>query len=347
MRYVRISENSGLKVSQICLGTWHLPRTMERDEYGAYKIDMDEFKRILRYAYDAGLDFIDTANRYHGGISPVPLTHVGNSERVIGLTIKELKLDREELIVATKVGGRMSLGPNGSGLSRKHIMWQVRESLKRLQMDYIDIYYAHIFDSETPKEETLQTFDELVRAGFIRYYGMSNIPAYHLVEYIMLCRGAGFRPISVLQYRYNIIDRGIEEDIIPIAKRFGLGLTVYSPLAEGLLTGKYIDVERGCWVIPELSRASYMSSFADRYFTERNLKIVSDLVKLAESKGITPSQLALSWILQRSRDLGLTMVPIVGVSRFKHLEEALGALDVSLTGDDMKYIDELYGIHSS
>jgi len=106
-------------------------------------------------------------------------------------------------------------------------------------------------------------------------------------------------------------------------------------------------VERGCWVIPELSRASYMSSFADRYFTERNLKIVSDLVKLAESKDITPSQLALSWILQRSRDLGLTMVPIVGVSRFKHLEEALGALDVSLTGDDMKYIDELYGIHSS
>lgn len=224
------------------------------------------------------------------------------------------------------------------------MMWQVRESLRRLQMDYLDVYYAHIFDSETPKEETLETFDELVRMGLIRYYGMSNIPGFHLVEYIMLCREYGFRPISILQYRYNILDRGVEEDIVPVARRFGLGLTAYSPLSEGLLTGKYVDVEKGCWIVPELSRASYMSSFADRYFTERNLRIVLGLVELARSKGITPSQLALSWIIHRSRDLGLTIVPIVGVSMVKHLEEAIGALDVSLTLDDMKYIDELCGI---
>ncbi|MEM2217916.1 MAG: aldo/keto reductase, partial [Thermofilaceae archaeon] len=257
MKYIRLGENCGLRFSLLALGTWHLPRLLEKDEAGAYKIDYEGFKGILRRAYEEGLTFIDTANRYHGGISPVPLTHVGYAERLLGTAIKELNLNREEMVIATKVGVRMSPGPNGEGLSRKHIMWQISESLKRLQMDYIDIYYAHMFDPETPKLETLTTFNDLVRQGLIRYIGMSNIPAHQLVEYIMLSRMNKLEPVTVLQYRYNLLDRSVENDIIPVAKHFGAGLTAYSPLGEGLLTGKYVDFGSKKWVLPSGSRAEY------------------------------------------------------------------------------------------
>ncbi|MEM4786405.1 MAG: aldo/keto reductase, partial [Ignisphaera sp.] len=150
MKYVS-SSICGIKVSTISLGTWYLPRLNEKDEYGIYKIDVDETKRVFRYAYDVGINFIDTANRYHGAVSPVPLTHVGYAEKLIGRILSELGLERESIVIATKVAGEMASWPNASGLSRKHIMWQVRESLKRLQVEYIDVYYAHRFDPEVPK----------------------------------------------------------------------------------------------------------------------------------------------------------------------------------------------------
>ena len=335
-----MAENCGLKVSVVSLGTWHLPRLPERDEAGAYKIDYEEFKRVLKKAYDEGLTFIDTANRYHGGITPVPLTHVGNAERLLGRAIRELGLDREELVVATKVAGRMSPGPNGAGLSRKHIMWQIRESLKRLQMEYVDVYYAHVFDPDTPKLETLTTFNDLVRQGLVRYLGMSNIPAHHLVEYVMLAREWRLEPIVVLQYRYNLLDRSIERDIIPIAKRFGMGVAAYSPLAQGLLTGKYVDFEAKKWVVPPLSRGTYQDF--SRFFTRENLELMMRLNELAREKGITMAQLATAWVINMGeRVWGVPIVPIVGVSRLRHLEEAIEAADVKLSHDDLKALDEL------
>ncbi|RLF06243.1 MAG: aldo/keto reductase [Thermoprotei archaeon] len=340
MRHVKLAENCGLKVSVVSLGTWHLPRLPERDEAGAYKIDYEEFKRVLKKAYDEGLTFIDTANRYHGGITPVPLTHVGNAERLLGRAIRELGLDREELVVATKVAGRMSPGPNGAGLSRKHIMWQIRESLKRLQMEYVDVYYAHVFDPDTPKLETLTTFNDLVRQGLVRYLGMSNIPAHHLVEYVMLAREWRLEPIVVLQYRYNLLDRSIERDIIPIAKRFGMGVAAYSPLAQGLLTGKYVDFEAKKWVVPPLSRGTYQDF--SRFFTRENLELMMRLNELAREKGITMAQLATAWVINMGeRVWGVPIVPIVGVSRLRHLEEAIEAADVKLSHDDLKALDEL------
>jgi len=342
MRYVRLSNRAGVKVSIISLGTWHLPRLPEKDEYGVHRIDVEEFKKILRYCYDREVNFIDTANRYHGGVSPIPLTHVGYAEKLLGRLIRELDLRREELVIATKVGGQMCDKPNCEGLSRKHIMWQIAESLKRLQMDYVDVYYAHRFDPETPKEETLSAFNDLVHRGYVHYIGMSNIPPHHLVDYIRIADERGFEPIAVLQYRYNLVERDIEKDIIPIAQQFGLGITVYSPLAQGFLTGKYYDKQSKKWIVPELSRASYSESFVKRYLTEANLKFMEDFVEFAQSKGVTPTQLALAWIFKRSEELGVPLIPIIGVSRLSQLEEALGALEVRLSGDDMKFLDELY-----
>ena len=339
MRFVRLSNNCGLKVSIISIGTWHLPRLPERDEAGAYRIDYEEFKRILKHAYDEGVIFIDTANRYHGGITPVPLSHVGNAERLLGRAVRDLGLEREELVIATKVAGRMSPGPNGRGLSRKHVMWQIKESLRRLQMEYVDVYYAHMFDPETPKLETLTTFNDLVRQGLVRYVGMSNIPAHHLVEYVMLAESRGLEPIVVLQYRYNILDRRIEEDIIPIAKRFGVGITAYSPLAQGLLTGKYLDFKERRWVVPPLSRGTYQDF--SKFFTRENLEVMLRLAELAREKGVTLAQLAIAWVINMGEKVwGMPIVPIVGVTKLKHLEEAVEASNVSLTHDDIKAVEE-------
>jgi len=151
MKYIRLSQNSGVKVSTLCLGTWYLPRAQAVDEFGVHQIDVEETRRILTKAFDLGINFIDTANRYHGAVAPVPLTHVGYAEKLLGRLLKELGVDRESLVITTKVGGDMAPWPNGTGLSRKHVMWQIRESLKRLQMDYVDIYYAHRHDPGTPK----------------------------------------------------------------------------------------------------------------------------------------------------------------------------------------------------
>jgi aryl-alcohol dehydrogenase-like predicted oxidoreductase len=339
LRYVSPSI-CGIKVSVISLGTWYLPRSSEKDEYGVYKVDVDETKKLIRYTYDSGINFIDTANRYHGAVSPVPLTHIGYAEKLIGKIISELNLERESLVIATKVAGEMASWPNGSGLSRKHILWQIKESLKRLQMEYIDVYYAHRFDPEVPKRETMSTFNDLVRLGYVRYLGMSNVPAHELIEYQMITDRYGYEPISFLQYRYNWLDRDIEKDIIPIAKRFGMALAVYSPLAQGLLTGKYIDISKKQWVIPPMSRGE-ISESVRKMFTNENLNKLIPFIEFAKSKGATATQLAIAWILHRSEQIGVPIIPIVSVSNVNQLEEILCSLDIKLSSDDMKYLDEI------
>lgn len=342
MKYVRLSSNCGLKVSILSLGTWHLPRLPEKDDVGAYKIDVEEFKKVLKKAFDSGINFIDTANKYHGGISPVPLSHAGYAERLLGKLIKELGLPREELVIATKVGAQMSSGPNGGGLSRKHIVWQVRESLRRLQLDYIDIYYAHVFDSETPKFETLRTFNDLVRNGLVLYIGLSNIPPHHLIDYLRISEIERLEPIVVLQYKYNLLERDIENDVIPIAREFKLGITAYSPLAQGLLTGKYVDIQSKKWVLPELSRATYMTQMSKKYFTDENLKYMIEFIEYARSMGLTPTQLALAWLFKMSEVHNVPIIPIIGVSKVSHLEEALTATEVNLKDSDLKHLNEIF-----
>jgi len=339
--YKRLSLNSGLKVSPISLGTWHMPRLPEKDSVGAHKIDVEEFRRVLRYAYDEGVIFIDTANKYHGGISPVPLSHAGYAERLLGRLIRELGLDREELVIATKVYARMSPGPNGMGLSRKHIMWQIRESLSRLQMDYVDIYYAHAFDKDTPKEETLSAFNDLVHQGLVHYLGMSNVPGVHLMEYMKIAEERRYEPIVVLQYRYSLLEKDIEKDVIPVAQRFGAGIAAYSPLAQGVLTGKYIDPKEKKWIVPPLSRATYMEWITKRYFTKENLEILLEFMEIARSKDVTPAQLALAWVMNMEKIWGIPIIPIISVSKLQHLEEAVEAVDIKLSEDELKHLHEI------
>ena len=234
----------------------------------------------------------------------------------------------------------MSPGPNGKGLSRKHIMWQIKESLKRLQIDYVDIYYAHIFDPETPKRETMSTFNDLVHQGLIRYIGMSNIPSFHLVEYIMISEKLGYEPITVLQYKYNILAREIEEDIIPVAKQFGIGIAAYSPLSQGILTEKYIDFENKKWKIPPLSRGTYQKF--DRFFTKENLEKVLKIAELARGEGLTLPQLAIAWVINMGEKVWkIPIIPIVGVSRLEHMVEAVEASEINLTHDVLKVVDEI------
>ena len=334
MRYVRLGP-SGLKVSQICLGTWFLPRSAERDEYGIPKVNLDEFERILKYALDKGLNFIDTANRYHGAMSPVDLPHRGNSEKVLGKLVN--KLGREQFVIATKVGLEMAPWPNGKGLSRKHVMWQIRESLRRLQTDYIDVYLTHTVDPETPKLETLRAFNDLICQGKVLYMGLSNTPPEDVIEYMETAREYRLHQPVTIQEGYNILRRDIEKAKVPVARRYGLAVMAYSPLAQGLLSGKYL---KG---IPEGSRATYFRAFKESIRKE-SLDKVSRLLEIAMEIDVTLPQLAIAWLLHMQERLGVTVIPIIGATRFEHVQEDLEALDVRLSGEVLKRIDEVvYG----
>lgn len=338
MEYIRLG-NSGLKVSQLCVGTWHLPVLPEVDEYGVHKVDKETTIRILKKAYDLGITFYDTANRYAGSMQTADLNHVGTAERILGEFLKNI--DRESIIIATKVRGKMALWPHGEGLSRKHIMWQIKESLKRLNTTYIDLYQIHWPDPETPKLETLKTLDSLVKQGLVYYIGESNHPAHDIVEFLELSERYGLEKFVSMQERYNIIDRRWETDKIPVAQKYGLALLVYSPLHQGLLTGKYVDFENKSWKVPELSRASLFEDVKREFFNDKNLKILLSIHEMAKEKGITMSQLALAWLLKRQEELGIPIIPIIGITKDEHLMDNIESLNVNLTSDDMKRIDEI------
>jgi aryl-alcohol dehydrogenase-like predicted oxidoreductase len=232
MKY-RLLGNTGLRVSELCLGTM----TFGGKGWAQYigKLDQQAVDTIVKRSVDAGINFIDTANVYSDGWS----------EELTGQAIKNLGLNRHELVIATKVRGQMGQGPNDSGLTRKHIIWQVEESLRRLGTDYIDLYQIHSFDPLTPWQETLWALDDLVKSGKVRYIGASNVTAWQLMkalDFSQYTRVAGF---ASLQAYYTIASRDLEREIVPLLKDQKVGLLVWSPLAGGLLSGKYKRGEQG------------------------------------------------------------------------------------------------------
>ncbi|WP_291999170.1 aldo/keto reductase [Caldivirga sp.] len=339
MQYVKLGW-SGVKVSQICLGMWHLPPSRVKDEYGVYKVDEEETTRIIKRAIDLGINFIDTANVYHGTMSGPDYIHAGNAERILGNVLKGY--DRESLVIATKVRFRMAPWPNGEGLSRKHIRWQIKESLRRLGLEYVDLYQIHAPDPDTPKIETLRTLNYLVEDGLVNYIGESNHPAHDIVEFMELAERRNMEPFVTMQEPYNYIERWIENDKIPVAKRYGMAILAYIPLAQGVLTGKYVDFEKKTWRIPEMSRADYIEGMRRRYFTDRNLKILMEFHEVAKELGVSDSQLALAWMLKRSENLGVTIIPIIGATSVKQLEEDLESLNVKINDDVMKRLEDIY-----
>jgi aryl-alcohol dehydrogenase-like predicted oxidoreductase len=301
---------SGLRVSQLCLGT---------NNFGG-QISEEASLKIVNKALDCGINVIDTANIYTGG----------KSEEIIG---KAVKGRRDEAIIATKVGFGTVEGPNRSGLSRKHILNQVEHSLKSLQTDFIDIYYMHRFDPETPLEETLRTFDYLVRQGKVRYIACSNFTAWQIAKAHEICETHDLEKLIAVQPPYNLLQRDIEEDIIPYCQQEALGILTYTPLMGGFLTGKYSKASAP----PAGSRFKYNPRLWEHASKESNFAVLEQIENVADDVGIPVSKLAISWILKNPA----ITAPIVGASSVEQVEENSRITEINLNDDTYQRLNDL------
>lgn len=313
MNYRRLG-NSGLKVSEISLGSWLT--------YGGY-VGREEAISTIDKAYELGINFFDTANIYMNG----------EAEKVVGEALR--KYPRESYVLATKVWGPMGDRPNDRGLSRKHIMEQCEASLKRLGLDYIDVYYCHAFDNDTPMEETLRAMDDLVRQGKVLYVGISNWTAAQIAEAVSIMDKYLLHRIVANQPLYNMFAREIEKEIIPLCERNGIGQVVYSPLAQGVLAGKYRTVNDA----PAGSRASdkHGNQTVKSWLKEENLRKVERLRPIAEELGLSLAQLALAWTLRQPN----VSSAIIGASVPEQVEHNVKASEVTIPDETLATIDEI------
>jgi aryl-alcohol dehydrogenase-like predicted oxidoreductase len=307
---------TGLFVSKLCLGT------MTFGGKGFWEVigqqDQATATRLVDRCLDAGINFIDTANIYS----------FGESERLLG---EALKTKRHRVVLATKVRGRMTDAPNDIGLSRKHIFDQVHDSLRRLQTDYIDLYQIHGYDRVTPFEETLGALDDLVHQGKIRYVGASNLAAWQLMKALGLSDRLGLARFASLQAYYSIAGRDIERELVPLIEDQGLGLMVWSPLAGGLLSGKYSPQGDG----PEgTRRTSFDFPPVDK---ARAFDVIDVMGPIAKDRGVSVANIALAWLLHKS---AVTSV-IIGAKNMDQLEDNLKAVDIELSPDELHRLDEV------
>jgi aryl-alcohol dehydrogenase-like predicted oxidoreductase len=301
MQYKRLGR-TGLEVSNLCLGTMAFGRW----------IDEEASVEILNTAMENGINFIDTAN-YYGKGQDEPFPHgTGASEEIIG---RALKGRRDEVVLATKVGLRMGEGKNEQGLSRVHIMREVENSLRRLQTDYIDLYQVHLFDPFTPLEETLRALDDLVHQGKVRYIGCSNYAAWQIAKSHGISERLNLAKYISIQPQYNLLSREIEQELLPFCKSEGVGVVVYSPMARGMLSGKYKSPDD----VPAESRAAHGEKLLKRYFTDHNFQLVDHYRTLAEKYNVSLSQFALSWVLNQP----VVTSAIIGASKAYHVSDAV------------------------
>lgn len=313
MKYRRLG-SSGLKVSVISLGSWLT--------YGKTVGD-DVAIRTIKRAYELGVNFFDSANVYERG----------EGERVMAKALRDYP--RESYVITTKAFWPMGDGPNDRGLSRKHVFEQLHQSLRRMQLDYVDIFYCHRYDSETPVEETLRVIDDLITQGKILYAGVSEWSAAQIEEAVAIADRYLLDRIVVNQPQYNLLNRYIEREVIPVSRRYGIGQVVFSPLAQGILTGKY----RG-GRIPEDSRAAKgeINFSIKNWLTPENLAKVDELEQIAQSLGITLVELALAWVIRDP----IVASALVGASRPEQIEQNVKAAEVELPTEVLERIDELF-----
>ncbi len=313
MQYRRLGR-SGLQVSEVSLGSWLT--------YGR-SVDDRTARQVLHRAFELGVNFFDTANVYGRGAA----------EEAVGRALRELP--RDEYVLGTKCCFPMGEKPNQSGLSRKHILHQADASLRRLGLDYVDLYQAHRFDDESPLEETLRAFDDLVRAGKVRYVGVSMWSADQMIEAHAVAEKLRLDKIVSNQPVYNMLNRQIEGDVLATCQDLGIGQVVYSPLAQGVLTGKY-----GRGQVPPGSRASEphkQGRFMGKYLSEATLERVECLRPIACELGMTMAQLALAWCL---RQRGVASV-ICGATKAEQIEDNAGASGKAIPEDALRRIDEI------
>lgn len=312
MEYTRLG-STGLEVSRLCLGCMNFgsgePWMLN---------DRDASIDLIHEALDSGINFLDTANIYSDG----------ESEKIVGDAIEGR--NRDELVVATKVYWDMHDGPNGRGLSRKHIIDQAHASLDRLGLDYIDLYQIHRFDEETPVEETLAALTHLVDEGLVRYVGASTMTAYQFTKALYAADVGGYERFVSMQPEYNAVDRHEEANVLEVCAGEDIGVVPWSPLAGGFLTGKY-DRDGD---IPADTRAAD-DEYTQNRFREENWAVLEEIEAIAEVKEATPAQVSLAWLLAQPT----VDAPIIGPKSRDHLEDSLGALEVSLTDEELDRIE--------
>ena len=311
--------NTGLKVSELCLGTMTFGGKGWAKFIGS--LDQQAVDQILRRSIDAGINFIDTANVYSEGLS----------EELTGQSIKNLGLQRDDLVIATKVRGAMGQGPNDSGLTRKHILRQVEASLKRLGTDYIDLYQIHSFDPLTPWQETLWALDDLVKSGKVRYIGASNLAAWQLAQALDFATYTRVASFVSLQAYYTIAGRDLERELVPLLLDQKVGLLVWSPLAGGFLSGKYKREGQGA---EGARRIQFDFPPVDK---DRAFNILDVLQPMAEAKGTSVAQLALSWLLHQP----VVTSVIIGANKMEQLEDNLKSVDVQFSAEELQQLDEI------
>lgn len=320
MEYVKLG-NTGLDVSKICLGCMSFGDP--KKWIHSWVLGEDDSRRIIKKALDLGINFFDTANVYG----------LGSSEEILGKALKDYAV-REEIVIATKVSGRMHDGPNGSGLSRKSILHEVEQSLQRLQTDYIDLLYIHRWDYQTPIEETMCALNDLVRSGKVHYIGASSMYAWQFQKAQYVASKNGWTKFSVMQGHYNLLYREEEREMNPLCLDMGVALVPYSPLAAGRLTRDW-DSESKRAQEDQVAKQKY-----DTTETQDKL-IVQRVAEIAEKHHATRSQIAVAWLWYK----GVT-APIVGITKEKYLDDFIGALDITLSKEDIALLEEFYLPHS-
>lgn len=315
MEYTNLGR-TGLQVSRICLGAM---------TFGRESTEEVSFQMLNRFE-ELGGNFIDTADAYSRGLS----------EEILGRWLKGKQ--RHELVIATKVRWGTRAGLNNNGLSRKHILDAVAGSLKRLGTDYIDLYQVHMWHSPTPLEETLSTLDGLVRSGAVRYIGVSNFSGWQLQKAIDMSRSMGWEPFVCLQPLYNLLDRELEWELLPVCQNEGLGVIPWSPLRGGWLSGKYrreMSAPPAGTRVEEASQKGWSENW-DLYNNEHTWKVVDTVFAVAQELGKTPAQVALRWLLDRP---GVT-APIIGARTMDQFEDNMGAIDWSLSAEQMDRLNQ-------
>ncbi|MCU1573283.1 MAG: alcohol dehydrogenase [Micrococcaceae bacterium] len=318
MDYVKLG-STGLDVSRIAVGCMSFGDPAR----GAHpwSLPEEESRPLIRQALEAGINFFDTANVYSAG----------SSEEIVGRALADYG-NRDELVVATKVHGVMAEGPNGRGLSRKAIISSLDASLRRLGMDYVDLYQIHRWDPATPIEETLEALHDVVKAGKVRYLGASSMYAWQFSKAQYTARANGWTPFVSMQDHYNLLNREEEREMFPLCADLGVGVIPWSPLARGRLTRDWgTETER-----------SGTDQFGSTLYDDADRGIVEAVAKVADRHGIPRAQIALAWVLSRP----VVSAPIVGATKAKHLKDAVAALDVVLTPEDLRELEEPYLPHT-
>ncbi len=321
MDYVKLGI-TGLDVSPICLGCMSFG-TAEGWVHNEWALDEEGSRTIIKRALDLGINFFDTANVYA----------YGNSEEILGRSLSDFA-NRDEVVIATKVFSPMRKGPNGGGLSRKHILSQIDQSLKRLGTDYIDLYIIHRWDYRTPIEETMETLHDIVKAGKVRYIGASAMYAWQFQKALHVAEKHGWTRFVSMQSHYNLIYREEEREMMPLCVEEKIAVTPYSPLASGRLARDMSETSQRLETDPIAKQKYDATAEADKMVIER-------VAELAEKHAVSRAHISLAWMLQKAP----VVAPVIGATKISHLENAVEALSVQLTLEDIAYLEEPYVPH--